>query len=126
MTTKFILSALATVMLFGAAGAVQAQDLSDRETTTRSVRVYGSDLRSADGLENTYARLKTAARTTCDSGMDRDLKARQSDQACARAALDTAVADLNQPALSQLHAEKTGHAASVYADRGDERVVASK
>lgn len=126
MFTKIILPALSVIVMFGAAGTVQAQDLTDLEAPSRLVRIHGSDLRSSDGVQETYARLKRTAHDVCDSAANAVLRAGQTDRACAREALNNAVADLNQPALSQLHAEKTGHAASVYADRGDERVGASK
>ncbi|BEV12696.1 UrcA family protein [Asticcacaulis sp. DW145] len=126
MFTKIILPALSVIVLFGAAGTVQAQNLMGREATHKVVQINDADLQSASGLKTIYAQLEKTARKACDSGVFNDRDIEESDRACAREALNNAVADLNQPALSQLHAEKTGQAPSVYADRRDGQTLASK
>jgi len=108
------------------AGAAQAQDHAGREPVTSSVRLSETELNASDGARQAYVRLNRAAKAACDSEFGNDLRVRTDDRACARAALDKAVADLNRPALSRLHAEKTGQAAPLYAVRETGRTHSSK
>jgi UrcA family protein len=67
------------------------------------------NLGSPQGLAVLYSRLKNAAQAVCEDQIENRkigpvLEARR----CKKAALDSAVLKINSPALSQLHASRTG------------------
>jgi len=125
LRSTFIVPAL-TVLLLAGAGAAQAQDRAGREATTLSVKLSDAGLNSSEGANQAYARLSRAANAACASDYNNDLRARAEDKGCARAALDQAVADLGRPAISRLHAEKTGQSQALYAERQSSQSKSSK
>lgn len=90
----------------------------ERSIETRTVVELPTALTDARSVEKAYMRLKIAARSGCDSGLTRDVKAKASDRACAAAALDEAVRASNLPELVAYHDDKTADAA-IYADNSD-------
>jgi UrcA family protein len=97
----------ASVLLASALfSAAQAQD--NREPTQVRVSTAGVDFSQPASVEAFYGRLHRAAVAACDSHMGRDLAAWAEDRACAKQALNRAVAEIDRPTLLALHAERTG------------------
>jgi len=80
----------------------------ERVPTEISVSTIGVDFSQPAATAAFYERLRHAARTACDSRMGRDLAAEMADSACAKAALNGAVAQIAKPTLLALHAGRTG------------------
>ena len=97
----------ASVLMVGALfSGAQAQD--NREPTQVRVSTAGVDFSQPASVEAFYGRLHRAAAQACDSHMGRDLAAWAEDRACARKALNRAVAEIARPTLLALHAQRTG------------------
>lgn len=99
-------SALLAGLLVSAAHAENG-----REPTQVTVSLVGVDFSQPVSTAAFYTRLHIAARKACDSNMGRNLAAKLEDGACARKALNRAVAEIGKPSLLSLHANRTGHAA---------------
>ena len=105
------------------ATAAQADDIAPASATLRdartvTVRYADADLASAEGVETLYQRLDRAALRACSRGGDRGADAFADRRACRAAALDAAVAQVQDARLSQLHRARTvaqGHDALVAA-----------
>ena len=100
-TLSLIAAGIATLSVAGAAVAAGPGDpLSAR------VRYDDLNLASDAGVAHLYARLRHAASDVCVSSWIRDVV----DQRCAAAALDSAVAGLDNGRLTALHAHTSGAA----------------
>lgn len=95
---------LACAALPPAAQAEDARAVSSRLTAQ-------VDFSDPSQVEHIYRQLKTQARYVCDQAAtyDKDYDTR-AERACEADALAGAVRQVNQPQLSRLDAEKTGHA----------------
>lgn len=98
MLNKFV---VLSVVVAGIALSSQA-NAQNREVTQVSVSTYGVNFQDGRAVKGFYKRLKSAATEACDSGFDHDLAAKYEDRACAVEALNNAVAQINQPALTML------------------------
>ncbi len=72
----------------------------DREPTEIRISTAGVNFHDRAATAAFYQRLRSAARTACDSGFERDLGINMADRQCARQALVGAVRSLNEPMLS--------------------------
>jgi UrcA family protein len=95
---------LATAAQAGTTATRVGAAYGDTQSTT--VRYKDTDLRDAQGVQRLYARLDAAARTVCGTAQARVLTQMADWQRCRNAALDGAVAEINDARLSQLHSGK--------------------
>lgn len=102
---RTIISLAAVAALFATAANAEAIRTSDRDVVSMSVSMAGVDFSDMAQVKAFHQRLASTAVFACDSGMDA-FAARQSDAACARQALDEAVASANRPTLSVVHGGK--------------------
>jgi UrcA family protein len=72
------------------------------------VRFADLDLTHRQGVAVLYDRITYAAKTVCRPFEGRDLKSAATTQHCIRAAISTAVATVNWPALTAYHQMRTG------------------
>lgn len=98
-----LVGGLATLSLsLAAQNAVADTGFDDVKTATVS---FGDlDLSKAAGAKTLYSRIKRAARTVC--GPYDSIQMRRAWRQCLDTAISNAVADINQPTLAALHAEK--------------------
>jgi len=98
------LLALGALALNAEASARKEQHPGLRES--RSVTVAYGELALAEpgAVETLYARLERASRAVCGTADARLLRLREDVRTCRAAALDAAVADVDDDALSALHA----------------------
>ena len=76
------------------------------------------NLGSPQGLAVLYSRLKNAARAVCEDPIGiRQIREVWEASRCKKTALDRAVLKINLPALSQLHASRTGVAPAQLASK---------
>ena len=96
-----------TMMIFALAGGVQSVHAAPPEGV-RSVVVHFADLdlSRSEGAAVLYQRLDGAAKAVC-APLDRDLARYTAFKACVKGALSTAVAKVDQPALTAYYEEKT-------------------
>jgi len=102
--TLFLAGALSAAAM--AAQTAHAADLllASREAPTSVfVPTAGTDFADARQVQALYRTLAARARDACDSASPHRLAVVQSDAACAREALDRAVAALGKPPLTDLH-----------------------
>jgi UrcA family protein len=78
---------------------VVAQPEWPRTLTEVRVSMVGVDLSDKTSAERFYGQLKSASKRVCDSKMS-DLGVKLADNRCARASLNRAVDQINQPMLS--------------------------
>ncbi len=86
---------------------------ASRDTTTRSMSVSYADLdlsRPA-AIDSLYTRLQRAARAVCAPSEMRDLGMRSDREQCYESAMDHAVANIDNPGLSELYLAQTGRSA---------------
>jgi len=105
-TTTMMVSALGLVSQL--ANAAPAQD-----PPTVVVRFADLDLTHTQGVTVLYQRLKSAAETVCATQNGRDLGSQTRYKICWQSALGTAVAKVDQPALSGYHRAKFGGNATI-------------
>src|SRR5450631_2149080 len=105
---RLVLTTFATACLAVAATAVHAAEQA-RDSAPMMTVVY-SDLNLANpqGVERLYRRIVAAAQQVCDSRQGRSLQAQAMDSICTKQSIAHAVAAVGQPALTSLHAVKTG------------------
>ncbi|HET6630617.1 MAG TPA: UrcA family protein [Woeseiaceae bacterium] len=97
-------ASLAGAVLVIGSGAVQAEQPSDVRTAT--VRYADLNLATEAGVETLYHRIRVAARTVCGSPYERQITVRRSIRECHEAAIEDAVASVEQRAqLPQLRAQ---------------------
>lgn len=100
-TLSLIAAAVATLSIAG--GAVAA---TTGEAPSARVRYDDLNLSSDAGVAHLYARLRHAANDVCQFDSFREVV----DQKCATAALDSAVASVDNDKLTALHVRATGTA----------------
>jgi UrcA family protein len=98
MLNKFV----ALIVITSCIALSSQANAQDREVTQVSVSTYGVSFQDGREVKSFYKRLKRAANEACNSGFDHDLAAKYDDRACAAEALNNAVAQINQPALTLL------------------------
>ena len=106
---SLVLTTLAMACLAVASTVVHAADKSpDSEPMKRTVKYADLNLASQQGVEQLYRRISGAAQHVCDNGESRSLQAQAQVWICTQQTIARAVAAVNQPALTALHAVKTG------------------
>jgi UrcA family protein len=90
-----------TIAISAHAGAVTFAD--DQQTMT--VSYAGLDLRDPEAMHSLYGRLKVAARIVCGGDISgiREVRRVFAHRACAQNALETAVKNIDNAALTALH-----------------------
>lgn len=96
---KVVLMAAALSVTSVAAHAADVRDVQMRTV----VPTRGVDFRDPAQIRSLHEQLVRQAAAVCDSGQPRSLAITSSDQACAKAALDRAVAAARQPMLTAYH-----------------------
>lgn len=105
---------LRTLVLTGVAAAclhpalVRAADAPDSDPVKKTVTYADLNLASRQGIERLYRRIVSAAHDVCDDSGDRSMVAQILAARCTRDAINHAVTAVNQPALTALHAQKSG------------------
>jgi UrcA family protein len=101
-------SLIATAALFAVfaantatAGVIPQQAI--QRTARVEVSLKGLNLRDAAQADEAYKRLQRAAIAACASSFEFTRREVRRDRACAREALNTAVATLNRPTLTGRH-----------------------
>jgi UrcA family protein len=110
-TRTFVLATFAAAWFaMTATGARAAEPTAEPGTEpTKQVVNYGDlNLSNPRGVEELYQRIAAAARRVCDSGESRSLQVQTRDWMCKKQSIARAVAVIDQPALTALHAQKTG------------------
>jgi UrcA family protein len=95
-TTMMMISALGL-------GSQLAEAASPQDPPAVIVRFADLDLSHSQGVAVLYHRLKAAAETVCAPQSGRDLKSQARYSMCWHSALGTAVAKVDQPALTAYH-----------------------
>lgn len=72
------------------------------------VSFAGLDLTSQKGVDLLYSRIRSAAKIVCRVNESREQHRIAQARACYRSALEDAVAKVNRPLLSEVHARRTG------------------
>lgn len=72
------------------------------------VSFAGLDLTSQKGADVLYSRIRSAAKIVCRVNESREQHRIARAHACYRSALEDAVAQVNRPLLSEVHARRTG------------------
>ena len=99
-----LIASLASAVLVIGAGAVQAERPSVERTAT--VRYADLNLATQAGVDTLYHRIRVAARNVCGSPHERQLEIRRSIRDCNDAAMENAVAAVEQKAqLPRLRAQ---------------------
>jgi UrcA family protein len=98
-----------TTLTFALALGFQSAHAADTPQDSPSLVVQYADLdvSHSAGATALYRRLKGAAETVCAPFDGRDLASRTTFNACVQSALATAVAKVNQPALTSYYKAKT-------------------
>jgi len=99
-----------TTMMISALGLVSqlANAAPPQDPPTVIVRFADLDLSRSQGLTVLYQRLKGAAETVCIPQNGRDLASQARYKMCWQSALGTAVAKVDQPALTAYYRAKSG------------------
>jgi UrcA family protein len=77
------------------------------------VSLAGLDLSTGRGADIVYGRIRSAAENVCGVGQSRELAQVEHARKCFRSAIDDAIAQVDRPRLSELHARKMGNAPEV-------------
>lgn len=104
-TVGFVASVLATAAQAGE-GAAAHDAMHDIRSV--NVRYAEADLASAEGVQALYQKLERASRQACRRRDERSLAARADWRSCRSAALDAAVAAVQNVRLGALHRERYG------------------
>ena len=91
---------------------VVAAGTVERGVNIPSVTVWYADLdlNTPAGIDELYARLRTAARSVCNVGERRSLAEAMAAKSCYAEVLGTAVDDAKLPTLTALHRAESGRA----------------
>jgi UrcA family protein len=111
MTLSIRVRALIATAMFGAAAGMTALPAAADGTVgaaQTTVKFSDLNLSTSQGAAALYARIKTAAKSVCPGAEDRDLGVRSRSGACIERAVQTAVVEVNAPALSALYSQSTG------------------
>jgi UrcA family protein len=104
-----VLATLATACLAGTSTVVYAADQSRDSEPMKTTVTYGDlNLANHQGVEQLYRRIVGAARQVCGGSDGRSLQEKQEFSICRKLSIARAVAAVDQPALTALHAVKTG------------------
>lgn len=79
--------------------AACAADRADSAPTV-TVRYSAADLADSSAAQNLYTRIRSAARTVCDT-QGRSIEEQRASENCYRNAVDAAVANIHSPMLDQ-------------------------
>jgi UrcA family protein len=105
----FVLATFATACLAVASTAVHAADrFSDSEPMKKTVTYGDLNLANPRGVQQLYRRIVGAAQQVCDDLNGRSLQAKEQFAICTKQSIARAVSAVDQPALTALHAIKTG------------------
>lgn len=105
----FVLATFATACLAVASTAVHAADrFSDSEPMKKTVTYGDLNLANPQGVQQLYRRIVGAAQQVCDDLNGRSLQAKEQFAICTKQSIARAVSAVDQPALTALHAIKTG------------------
>ena len=104
-----VLATFATACLAVASTAVHAADrFSDSEPMKKTVTYGDLNLANPRGVQQLYRRIVGAAQQVCDDLNGRSLQAKEQFAICTKQSIARAVSAVDQPALTALHAIKTG------------------
>ena len=109
-----------TMMIFALGLGLQSGHAATppENVPSRVVRFADLDLSHSQGVAVLYQRLKGAAETVCGPRDDRDLKRYMKLKACVQIAMATAVAKVDQPALTAYYeAQSGGHKPTIQTAR---------
>ena len=109
---RIVLATLAVACMAVASTAVQAAEKARDSETVKTVQFGDLNLVNPQGVERLYRRIVAAAQQVCDSRQGRSLQAQALDSICTKQSIAHAVAAVGQPALTALHATKTGQLGS--------------
>jgi UrcA family protein len=105
----FVRATLATACLAVASTALHAADkFSDTEPMKKTVTYGDLNLANPQGIEQLYRRIVGAAQQVCDAPNSRSLQAKVQFSICTKQSIARAVSAVDQPALTALHAIKSG------------------
>jgi UrcA family protein len=102
MNRKLVALVAAGLAFAGSAAVASPQT----ESRTVTVNYADLDLESAAGIESLYARIRSAAKKVCGSAERHDFAAQADLRSCREAALEQAVAKIDNAALAARHAGK--------------------
>ena len=106
---RLVLTTFAAACMAVAATAVHAAEQTRDSDSMMKTVLYGDlNLANPQGVERLYRRIVAAAQQVCDSRQGRSLQAQALDSICTKQSIARAVAAVGQPALTSLHAVKTG------------------
>jgi len=103
-----LIAALAFAGLTFATGPALAADV---EVLSQAVKYGDLNLGHTAGAATLYGRIKSAAAHVCANDSSRELRVTSESRSCMKQAIARAVADVNQPQLTQYYLVKTGQAA---------------
>lgn len=104
-----VLATLATACLAATSTVTQAADKSPDSEPMKKTVTYGDlNLANPQGVEHLYRRIVGAAQQVCADNDGRSLQAKEQFSICIKQSIARAVAAVDQPALTRLHAIKTG------------------
>ena len=98
LRSALVLAALSTALV---ATGVSAQD---RTADQRAVATHDVDFNNPAKVQTLYGRIRAAAHAVCQSDDNDGPQTANADKACESQSVHDAVADINQPQLSQLAA----------------------
>ena len=104
MTAKFHITALASVLILGAAGLSQTAFAADNDVPTVTVQYSDLNLSSTQGARSMLQRIRHAANSVCgpQTGHAIDKSARLHDQ-CVSQAVSRAISKLNAPMVTAIY-----------------------
>jgi UrcA family protein len=104
-----VLATFATACLAVASTSVHAADkFSDAEPMKKTVTYGDLNLANPQGVQQLYRRIVGAAQQVCDVLNGRSLQAKEQFSICTKQSIARAVSAVDHPALTALHATKTG------------------
>jgi UrcA family protein len=106
---SLVLATLAMACLAVASTVVHAADTSAGPEPMKRTVTYGDlNLANPRGVEHLYRRIVGAAQQVCDTPNGRSLEAKVRFGICTKQSIARAIAAVDHPALTALHAMKTG------------------
>lgn len=105
---------LAAALGFAGLTFAAAPSLAD-EIPTQAVHYGDLNLERTQGAATLFGRIQSAARHVCANEGSRELRVTSASKTCIKEAIARAVADVNQPQLTQYYLVKTGQAAPAMA-----------
>lgn len=108
MSTRRYVVMLAAVLAPLATWFASAEPVLPEAVPAVAVSLEGYDLSSPKGADALYSRIQSAAEVVCRVDESRETERIARAQACYRSAVGDAVAQVNQPTLSAMHARHIG------------------